>query len=182
MLRRHPEADLIPWLRGELAGRERARLEAHLEDCEECHTQAQALTRTLGLIAREVAQLPTPEWGTFRAELRRKLAAREAPSRHWWHPPIFVWGSLAAAGVAAVAIVSLITLHRGPNGAAPVTDQLGLEQLAFGDAAGRTDVELLRDYPMVERLDLLENDNYEVIEHLDELAPADSKGGEVRHL
>ncbi|HLW70077.1 MAG TPA: zf-HC2 domain-containing protein [Candidatus Binataceae bacterium] len=182
MLRRHPEADLIPWLRGELAGRERTRVEAHLQNCGECPAQAQALTRALGLIAREVAQLPTPEWSAFRSELRRKLAARKAPSRLPWQQAIFAWRPLAAAGVAAIAIVSLAILHRGPHRAVPVTDQLGLEQLAFEDVASRTDVGLLRDYPMVERLDLLENDNYEVIEHLDELAPSDSKAAGVRHL
>ena len=182
MLRRHPEVDLIPWLRGALAGRERERMAAHLEGCGECRAQTAALTRTLGLIAREVEQLPTPQWSAFRAELRRKLAARERPSQRWWQQPIFAWGSIAAAGVAAVAIVSLTVLHRGPHGAAFMIDQLGIEQLAFQDVAGRTDVGLLRNYPMVERLDLLENDNYEVIEHLDDLAPSDSKAGKVRHL
>jgi hypothetical protein len=46
-----------------------------------------------------------------------------------------------------------------------------VDQLAVNDVISRTDVGLLRNYPMVERLDLLENDNYEVIEHLDELVP-----------
>ncbi|MGH7843086.1 MAG: anti-sigma factor family protein [Candidatus Binataceae bacterium] len=177
MRRSHPQADLIPFLRGELSGRERARIAAHLEGCGECRAQAETLTRTLGLIARELAQLPTPDWNAFRAELRRKLAAREAPAPRWWRQPIFAWTAIAAAGVAAVAIVSLIVLPRGPNGAGPL-----LDQLAFEDMISRTDVGLLRNYPMVERLDLLENDNYEVIEHLDELEPSDAKAGEVRHL
>jgi anti-sigma factor RsiW len=183
MLRRHPEVDLIPWLHGELAGRERERMAAHLEGCDECRAKAAALTRTLGMIAREVEQLPTPEWGAFRAELGRKLAARQIlAAQRWWQQPIFAWGSIAAAGVAAVAIVSLTVLHLGSKGPAPMIDQLGFEQLAFQDVAGRTDVGLLRNYPMVERLDLLESDSYEVIEHLDELAPSDSKAGQIQNL
>jgi hypothetical protein len=43
--------------------------------------------------------------------------------------------------------------------------------LAMEQSAEPVDVGLLRDYPVVEKLDLLED--YDVIEHLDEMPPAD---------
>jgi anti-sigma factor RsiW len=175
---KHRQADLIPFVRGELDAREHARTAAHLDGCADCRAHAAALTRTLGLIAREIEQLPTPEWTQFRAELRRRLAAREAPAGRWWQP-VLVWGSFAAAGVAAVAFASIVLLRRGPDSLVPLVSP---EQLAFEDVISRTDVGLLRNYPMVERLDMLENDSYEVIEHLDELAPARSHRNEIRHL
>jgi len=171
----HPEINLIPYLRGELSGRERERTAAHLGGCTECRAQADALAQTLQLVARQLDQLPAPEWTVYRAELRRKLAAREAPRRRWWQPTL-VWGGLAAAGVAAVALVTVAALHRGNHGPQPM-----VEQLALADVISRTDVGLLRNYPMVERLDMLDNDNYEVIEHLDELAPS-AQTHEIQHL
>jgi hypothetical protein len=70
-------------------------------------------------------------------------------------------------------------LHQGAGSPAPLVSP---DQLAFEDVISRTDVGLLRDYPMVERLDMLENDSYEVIEHLDELTPASSRTNAIRHL
>lgn len=175
---RHPQVDLIPLTRGELGARDAERTSAHLEGCAECRAQAADLSSTLELVARQVEQLPTPEWSAFRAELYRKLAARETPVRRSWQPA-FVWGSFAAAGVAAIALVSLFVLQRGPGAPPPLVSP---DQLAFEDVISRTDVGLLRNYPMVERLDMLENDNYEVIEHLDELAPGSSQTNEIRHL
>jgi len=167
----HPETNLIPYLRGELSGHERTRTAAHLDGCAGCRTQADALARTLQLVAAQVEQLPAPEWTVYRTELRRKLAAREARPARWWQTTL-VWGSLA--GVAAVALLTVVATHRGNPGAPSVEP----EALALADAP---DVGLLRNYPMVERMDMLDNDNYEVIEHLDELAPS-SQTHEIQHL
>jgi anti-sigma factor RsiW len=175
----HPETNLIPYLRGELSGRERARTAAHLDGCAACRTQAEALARTLQLIAQQVEELPTPEWAAYRTELRRKLAARETPTRRWWQPTV-VSGSFAAVGVAAVALLTVVALHRGNPGTQPSIGPLALAEPDV-DVIGRTDVGLLRNYPMVERLDMLDNDNYDVIEHLDELAPS-SQTHEIQHL
>lgn len=175
----HPETSLIPYLRGELRGRERARMAAHLDGCAPCRTQADALARTLRLIAQQVEELPTPEWAAYRAELQRKLDARETATRRWWQPTL-VWGSFAAAGVAAVALLTLVALHRGGPGSQPSIGPLALADPDV-DVIGRTDVGLLRNYPLVERLDMLDNDNYDVIEHLDELAPS-SQTHEIQHL
>ncbi len=171
----HPESNLIPYLRGELSGREHDRIESHLGGCPECRAQADALAETLRLVARQVEQLPVPEWTRYRAELRSKLAARETCSRCWWHPTL-VWGSMTAAAVAAVALVTLTALYRRGTGTPPMVDQL-----AFEDVMSRTDVGLLRNYPMVEQLDMLDNDNYEVIAHLDELTGS-PETNEIQHL
>jgi predicted anti-sigma-YlaC factor YlaD len=175
----HPETNLIPYLRGELSDRERVRTAAHLEGCAACRAQADALARTLQVIARQVEELPTPEWAVYRTELRRKLAARATATRRWWQPTI-VWGSFAAAGVAAVALLTVVALHRGNPGIQPSIGPLALAEPDV-DIMGRTDVGLLRNYPMVERLDMLESDNYDVIEHLDELAPS-PQTHEIQHL
>jgi predicted anti-sigma-YlaC factor YlaD len=169
----HPETNLIPYLRGELTAHESARTAAHLDGCTACRTQADTLAGTLQLVADQIEQLPTPEWSVYRSELRRKLAAREARPARWWQPTL-VWGSMAAAGVAAVALLTVVAMHRGNPGAS----SLEPEALALADAP---DVGLLRNYPMVERMDMLDNDNYEVIEHLDELAPT-SQTHEIQHL
>jgi anti-sigma factor RsiW len=172
----HPETNLIPYLRGELSGHQRARTAAHLDGCAACRTHADALARTLRLVAAQVEQLPAPDWTIYRTELRRKLAAREARPARWWQPT-FVWGGLAAA--AAVALLTVVAMHRGNPGAPGIDpESLAPEVLALADAP---DVGLLRNYPMVERMDMLDNDNYEVIEHLDELAPT-SQTHEIQHL
>lgn len=162
----HPEIELIPYLRGELTGRERERLASHLGGCAECRAQADELARTLAMVAEQIERLPAPDWTAYRAELRRKLADRQAPPRRWWQPNL-VWGSMIAAGVAAVTLVTVLAVYRRNPVIEPMVDQL----VPVQDEISQTDVGLLRNYAMVERLDLLDNDNYDVIEHLDELTP-----------
>ena len=156
MFARHPETLLIPHLRGELDAAARARVEAHLRGCPRCRTEADGLSGALDRLRQQVGDLPTPAWTSYRADLRRKLAAR-AHRAPVWRRPLLVWTSFAAAGVAALAVFTLVATQRGPN----------VDQLALADV----DVGLLRSYPVVEKMDLLEN--YDVIEHLDELGPGD---------
>lgn len=161
---RHPEDQLIPYLCGELDMAARGSIERHLTECAACRAQRAMLAKTLSQIKSGIEQMPAPAWEPYRAELRRKLAARrEQPlPQPWWRVNL-VWGSLAA-GVAAVALLAL-TLSRGPSSQeSPIMDQI-----AMADTMSHTDVDLLRDYPVVQHLDLLEN--YDVIEHLDEVAP-----------
>jgi anti-sigma factor RsiW len=166
----HPETNLIPYLRGELSGRELARTAAHLDGCAICRAQIDDLARTLKLIERQLEEIPTPDWSAYRVELRRKLAERVDRPPHRWLPR-FAWGSFATAGlVAAVALVTMRALHRRTAQLQSSVAPLALAELD-PDVIGHTSLGLLRDYPMVERLDMLANDNYDVIEHLDELAP-----------
>ena len=173
----HPETALVPYLRGELSGVERERVAGHLEQCGQCLEAAESFRSLLADLATEVDELPTPEWNAYRAELRRKLAARNQPRPQWWRPafewwrPGFGWAGLAAA--AAAAVLALWFTVPGMRSAAPPEDQLALVQ-----QVGVTDVGLLRNYGVVTRLDLLEN--YDVIEHLDELRPAPKPSDAVR--
>jgi anti-sigma factor RsiW len=164
----HPETALVPYIRGELEGAERERVASHLAGCAQCRESAQSFHSLLGEVANRIDELPTPEWNAYRAELRRKLAARGEPRQRWWMPG-FVWGGLGLAVAAALAL--WLTLPGHETGSAPA-QQLALEQqqLALEQQMDVADVGLLRNYPVVQRLDLLEN--YDVIEHLDELRPA----------
>jgi anti-sigma factor RsiW len=157
----HPETELVPFARGELSAEERGRVQHHLDECAQCRESMEELSATLRRIAIRLDELPTPEWSAYRRELRIKLAQRtEAPSR-WWRPDI-VWTSLATAGVGIAALIFALSMRPSAPERMPEVDQLALEQ-----PAEPVDTGLLRDYPVVEQLDLLEN--YDVIEHLDQL-------------
>jgi anti-sigma factor RsiW len=165
MFARHPETLLIPHLRGELDAAARARIETHLRGCVRCRAKADGLSSALVTIRRQVAELPAPDWRSYNAELRRKIAARENRVSRWWRPTL-IWTSFAATAVAAVALLTLFASQRGPN----------VDQIALVDV----DVGLLRSYPVVEKMDLLEN--YDVIEHLDELNPPGADTNATRPL
>jgi len=175
MAENHPETELIPYLRGELSADERARVGAHLEGCAQCRASADASSAILTSLARVVDEVRDPDWTAYRAELTRKLRARQAGSatlRGRWRSrradlrlPVFGWPSMAL-GTAAVAVLAIaLMFHRGA-GMPPVP---GVDQLELQQELGSADVGLLANYHVVEHLDLLEN--YDVIEHLDELGP-----------
>lgn len=165
----HPETALVPFIRGELAGAELNRVAEHLERCGQCRESAESFRLMLGELATRIDELPTPDWTVYRAQLRRKLAARNEPRERWWRPA-FGWAGLAAA--AAAAALALWFAVPGFRQPAPSEDQLAFEQPDV------VDVGLLRNYPVVQRLDLLEN--YDVIDHLDELRPAPKPSHEMR--
>jgi anti-sigma factor RsiW len=158
----HPQIALVPFIRGELTDTERNRVAAHLDDCAQCREAADSFKSLLAELPALVEELPTPQWTAYRAELRRKLAERAQPRIRWWQTGLG-WASLATA--AAVAVLALWLAIPGFHGPAPQLEQLALQQ-----PMDITDVGLLRNYGVVERLDLFQN--YDVIEHLDEIRPA----------
>jgi anti-sigma factor RsiW len=166
----HPETALVPYLRGELSGAERERVAGHVERCGQCLETMESFRSLLAELSTRVEELPTPEWNAYRAQLRRKLAARSEPRLQWWRPA-FGWAGLAAAAAAAAIAVWLAV--PGMRNSTPPEDQLAMVQ-----QIGVTDVGLLRNYGVVTKLDLLEN--YDVIEHLDELPPAPKPSDAVR--
>ena len=167
----HPQTALIPYLRDELDADERARVADHLQGCAECRESAESLAALSTELTRRMERMPLPEWTAYRAQLYRKLAAREQTAeRRWWHPGL-VWASLATAGAAVAALILVLTLHGGPG--TPSVDQLAIENEMAG-----ADIGLLRNYPVVEHLELLED--YDVIEHLDELPPAAKQDDAIR--
>ena len=165
----HPETELIPLLRGELSNEERARVQHHVDDCAECRTSMEQLAATMRTVSRRLEELPTPEWSAYRRELRLKMAAREEARAHpWWRPSV-IWTALGTAAVAVAALVLALVMRPSHTGGPPQVDQLALEEPV------NVDVGLLRNYGVVERLDLLEN--YDVIENLDQLPDAENNHG-----
>ncbi len=164
----HPETELMPFVRGELSADERSRVQHHLDDCAQCRDEMGALAATMQRASSRLEELPTPEWSAYRRELRLKLASRpkrNAARARWWRPSL-LWPSLATAGVGIAALILALTMRPATHPSAPG----GVDMLAMEQPAEAVDVGLLRDYPVVEKLDMLED--YDVIEHLDEMQPA----------
>jgi anti-sigma factor RsiW len=190
MITKHPEAALVPYVRGELRGEEGARVTRHLEGCASCREAADSAAAAMRELALRVEAVPAPDAAIYRAELYRKLNARAEPGVRGnagtrWRQPRIVGLSLGAFGVAAAALTLIFVTHQGawvaapPQVAVPLMDQLATQENTMQEAAMTgADVGLLRDYPMVERLDLLEN--YDVIAHLDEVSPAAPANDENR--
>jgi anti-sigma factor RsiW len=158
----HPQTALIPYIRGQLAPDESEGVRLHLEGCAACRAETASLLATWEEVSARMEELPQPEWIAYRSELRRKLDARRCSRRRRRRWMLGI-ASLTAAGAAAAATLLLVV--RPPTHALPPVEELALEQ-----QLGSNDLGLLRNYPVVERLDLLEN--YDVIEHLNELSPA----------
>jgi anti-sigma factor RsiW len=169
----HPETALVPYIRGELLGAERELVAAHLERCEQCRESAESFRALLSDLSARIDELPVPHWGAYRSELRRKLEARRERRLSWWLPA-YGWGAgLAAAATAAVLALWLAVPALHHSAIEPPGDQFALEQ-----PMDVTDVGFLRNYGVVQKLDLLEN--YDVIEHLDELRPMPKSSNAVR--
>ena len=158
---RHPETELIAYLKDELPRASRETVARHLEGCAECRaTLADFRTLLAG-----VAAAPTPPlaWQRYRAELRVRLESEAGRRRwSWWRRPVPVAAS-AGLAAAALALVMLAPSAWRDEQRARIVDGLsGFEEVVLG-----TRLVLLRQYPIVERLDLLED--LDVIRQLDGL-------------
>ena len=157
---RHPETELIPYLRGDLHAEERESVSRHLQDCGACRASLEETRAVLEAMRAERPALPEPDWRRYRAELRARAAERSA--RRWsWRLPRLI----PIAASAAAAALALVLMLRPSAPAPPVSEDLP----AFQDAAIGSHLDLLRDYPVVENLDLLED--LDVVQDLDALAP-----------
>ena len=158
---RHPEADLIAYVRGELAENDRRSVADHLAACSECARAAEDFQRILSDLGSSLPEPPRVHWGAYRAELREKLEAqRRSWGWQWIRRPVPLALSAAAAGV--LLILGVQSWISGPhvNG-----DLASLEETVV---ASRLD--LLRQYAVIERLDLWED--LDVVRRLDELYPS----------
>jgi predicted anti-sigma-YlaC factor YlaD len=184
MITRHPETALVSYLRCELSGEEQTSVARHLESCASCREAAEGAAAAIRELARRVQDVPAPDPASYRAELYRKLdtrgelAARGNAEPRWWRRRI-VGFSLGSLGAAVAALILIFVMRQGARVAPPSIDQLAMQEGTMRDAAlTGADVGLLRDYPMVEHLDLLEN--YDVIAHLDEVSPSAPANDENR--
>ncbi len=152
----HPEIELIPFLRGELAPADRARVAAHVAACEECRRATEESRAVLAALAARQPAAPPVDWGDYQAELRGRVEAR--PRRRWYARPV---------PTVAAAFVIAATVLLGVRGVQQLTERPGADIVALEETALGTQLPLLREYPVVERLDMLED--LEVIRHLDRL-------------
>ncbi|MGH7303281.1 MAG: zf-HC2 domain-containing protein [Candidatus Rokuibacteriota bacterium] len=153
---RHPDNDLVPYLRGQLPPAERERVARHLEECPDCRQDTELLRDLLGNLARAIGPPPDVNWARYRAELRVKLDARRGRIA-WWRRPMPVALSASLAGV--LLLVAMWTGRELSKSADPT----GPDEVVIG-----RELDLLQDLRTVERLDLLED--LEVIRNLDSLA------------
>ena len=153
----HPETELIPFLRGELAPADHQRVGAHVAACGECRTAIEESRIVLDALAVRRRTPPAVDWGRYQTELRAKTAA--GPRRRWWARPV---PTLAAAVLLCVGILvgvrglQITGEQRRPN------DLVVFEETSLG-----VQLPLLRQYRVVERLDMLED--LDAIRQLDQL-------------
>src|SRR5262245_14913222 len=151
----HPETELIPFLRGELAPADHERVAAHVAACAECRTAIEESRLVLDALAARRAAPPAPDWGRYQAELRAKIAA--GPRGRWWArpgPPLAAAAVLSVGILAGVRSLQLVSEETRPA-----------ETIAMDEAALGAQLPLLREYRVVERLDMLED--LDVIRQLD---------------
>jgi anti-sigma factor RsiW len=139
----HPETALVPYVRGELAPAERARVAAHLEGCDRCRVALTDVRAVLGALTPPPAP-PEPHWGRYHAELRARLVERARRPR-WWQRPMPI---ALSAGLAAALL--LFTLRPTPV-ERPATSLTQLEETTLGAR-----LDMLEHYDVVSRLDMLD--------------------------
>jgi putative zinc finger protein len=108
----HPEELLAEYVDGSLEQDERARVDAHLEGCEQCRDEVAAAVRARGVLVA-LPEVDLPEG--FRAD-RRARRVRPAP-RHGRVRRTAVAAGAVAASIAAVVGVAVLIGHNG--GASP---------------------------------------------------------------
>lgn len=161
---KHPEAQLVAFVRGELDAAESEAVDQHLRRCARCRGSADAFVRLIEELGKSIPQPPRIDWIRYRAELKSKLGASEGgprTARRWLLQPRIA--SAMALSFSAAALLAFFAL-RGDFGPAHPAPALAPWQ---GAMIG-SNLDLLNNYPVVERLDLLEN--LDLIEHLDELS------------
>ena len=157
---RHPETELIAYLKDELPADARETVARHLESCASCRETSTAFRTLLTDLARGVPTVPPMHWGRYRAELRSRMEARAERRWTWWRRPLPV--ALSAGLATALAVFALLAPSAWREERRVAENLNGFEEVVLG-----TRLDLLREYPVVEHLDLLEN--LDVIRQLDRL-------------
>ena|SRR5689334_11041702 len=152
----HPETELIPFLRGELAPADHERVAAHVAACGECRGAIEESRLVLDALAARQPAPPALNWGRYQAELRGRAAA---PPRRWWTRPV---------PTLATAVLLTVVVLAGVHGVQRLTDtRRPADTVVMDEAALGAQLPMLREYRVVERLDMLED--LEVIRQLDRL-------------
>ena len=158
---RHPETELIAYLKDELPTPSRATVARHLEGCTECRATLADFRTLLAGVGATTA--PSVAWQRYRAELRQRLESEAGRRRwSWWRRPFPVAVSAGLAAAVLALVVLAPSVWRDERRVRTVDGLSGFEEAVLG-----TRLDLLREYPIVERLDLLED--LDVIRQLDGL-------------
>jgi len=154
----HPETELIPYLREELAAPERERVARHLEDCARCRESLEGFRGILAALCLQAPEPPELDWLAYRVELRRKLEERSSRGSRWFVPRLV---PVAATAAIAALVFALRGDFRRPTQG---EDLPVFEQTAIG-----RHLDMLENLSAVENLDLLED--LDVVQDLDDLPP-----------
>jgi hypothetical protein len=141
---RHPEAELVAFVRGELAGAARDRVAQHLAACADCRRFGDDARGALEALRSQTPEPPAVHWPGYRMEIHRKLEERSV-RRGWWRWPVPLALSAGLAGVLVFLALQGGERVGGRPGGGSVETAI----------APRLD--LFRNYRVMERLDLLED-------------------------
>lgn len=161
MIARHPETAIAPYVAGDLPAAERAEIAAHLDVCPACRETADAFRAVLDELAL-TAPAPPLDAARYAAELRRKLVVRVADRAV--PRPAWRWRPVPLALSAALASVLVFLAVKGVVLDTRVAELSVVDETVLGER-----LDLVRQYPMLETIELLEED-LDVIRHLDRLA------------
>ena len=153
----HPETELIPFLRGELAPPDHDRVAGHVAGCAECRHAIEESRIVLDALAARPAAPPPMDWGRFQAEVRARATA--GARRRWWARPVPTVA--VAAMLTAGVLLGVHGLHRVTEERRPA-DVVAMDEATLG-----AQLPMLREYRVVERLDMLVD--LDVIRQLDSL-------------
>jgi anti-sigma factor RsiW len=149
--------DLTAWIEGQLLPRQHERIRLHIAHCVRCAREIDSLRAAIAWqqhALRAVTALDGVDTSVLKARLRHDLAKDAASATPAWnlrHVWASMWGRLALAGAAAVVVAIVFLLAGGPG---MVLMPLGLES---PPPAVAQQTELFKDYPLIERLDVLEH-------------------------
>ena len=149
--------DLTAWAEGQLPARQHERISEHVTHCAHCAAEADSLRSAIAWqqrALRAVASMDGVDPLALSARLRRELTAvanDKAPAwslRDVWATMV---GRLVLAGAAVSVAAAVLLLKIGPG---MVLMPLGLEA---PPPAVTQQTDFFKDYPLIERLDVLEH-------------------------
>ncbi|HXG50538.1 MAG TPA: zf-HC2 domain-containing protein [candidate division Zixibacteria bacterium] len=149
------EQDLILFYYGDLEGRARRELEAHLPGCPGCSRYLREL-RTMLPRTVEPDDPPPEFWESYDREMRSKLQILDERRwsdrwRSWFARPRWALPALAAAAVLALALTFTLD-PGGPRRRTPPADEAMIELLPIAE-----NLEFFETMEVLDALDVLES-------------------------
>lgn len=156
--------DLTAWVDGELAGRRRARLDDHLDQCPDCRVEAELLRHSVVAQTMALRALAPPDANLPLLWTRLSGAMAGEPRSLWRFGRAF-------AGFGLAAVAALLVGVRQAGGPEVLLVPIGVKS---PPPKVKTKPRLFQEYPLIEKLEILENlDTVDAIQ-LDEESPSDA--------